>query len=48
MLDHYYSLRGWDRDGVPTRERLASLGPLSPESLGRPARGPARLSSLSP
>ena len=26
MLDHYYSLRGWDRDGVPTRERLTSLG----------------------
>jgi len=26
MLDHYYSLRGWDGDGVPTRERLASLG----------------------
>ncbi len=26
MLDRYYSLRGWDGDGVPTRERLASLG----------------------
>jgi aldehyde:ferredoxin oxidoreductase len=26
MLDRYYSLRGWDPDGVPTRERLASLG----------------------
>jgi aldehyde:ferredoxin oxidoreductase len=26
MLDRYYSLRGWDGDGVPTRERLSSLG----------------------
>lgn len=26
MLDEYYRLRGWDPDGVPTRERLASLG----------------------
>jgi aldehyde:ferredoxin oxidoreductase len=26
MLDRYYALRGWDADGVPTRERLASLG----------------------
>ena len=26
MLDRYYSLRGWDGDGVPTQERLASLG----------------------
>jgi aldehyde:ferredoxin oxidoreductase len=26
MLDAYYALRGWSRDGVPTAERLASLG----------------------
>ena len=26
MLDRYYALRGWDGDGVPTPERLASLG----------------------
>ena len=26
MLDAYYALRGWDADGVPTRERLAALG----------------------
>jgi aldehyde:ferredoxin oxidoreductase len=26
MLDAYYALRGWDPDGVPTRERLTDLG----------------------
>src|SRR5262245_113671 len=26
MLDAYYALRGWDADGVPTRERLSALG----------------------
>jgi aldehyde:ferredoxin oxidoreductase len=26
MLDEYYTLRGWDARGVPTRERLAALG----------------------
>jgi aldehyde:ferredoxin oxidoreductase len=26
MLDAYYALRGWDADGVPTRERLVDLG----------------------
>ncbi len=26
MLDRYYALRGWDGDGVPTKERLAALG----------------------
>jgi aldehyde:ferredoxin oxidoreductase len=26
MLDRYYDLRGWDADGVPTAERLHSLG----------------------
>ncbi|HEV2055922.1 MAG TPA: aldehyde ferredoxin oxidoreductase family protein [Methylomirabilota bacterium] len=26
MLGRYYALRGWDTDGVPTKERLASLG----------------------
>ena len=25
MLDAYYGLRGWDRDGVPTSSRLAAL-----------------------
>ncbi|MBI3326511.1 MAG: aldehyde ferredoxin oxidoreductase family protein [Nitrospinae bacterium] len=25
MLDEYYSLRGWTRDGVPTKGRLATL-----------------------
>jgi len=26
MLDRYYTLRGWDGDGVPTPERLGALG----------------------
>jgi len=26
MLDEYYRLRGWDANGVPTREKLAALG----------------------
>jgi aldehyde:ferredoxin oxidoreductase len=26
MLDAYYALRGWSREGVPTSDRLASLG----------------------
>jgi aldehyde:ferredoxin oxidoreductase len=26
MLDDYYRLRGWDRNGVPTREKLKELG----------------------
>jgi aldehyde:ferredoxin oxidoreductase len=26
MLDRYYDLRGWNTDGVPTAERLQSLG----------------------
>jgi aldehyde:ferredoxin oxidoreductase len=26
MLDAYYALRGWNADGVPTRERLVGLG----------------------
>ena len=25
MLDEYYALRQWSRDGVPTEERLAAL-----------------------
>jgi aldehyde:ferredoxin oxidoreductase len=25
MLDEYYTLRGWDADGVPTASRLATL-----------------------
>lgn len=27
-LDEYYALRGWNRDGVPTEEKLAALGLL--------------------
>jgi len=26
MLDDYYALRGWDADGVPTTDRLVTLG----------------------
>ena len=26
MLDEYYDLRGWDRNGVPAREKLTALG----------------------
>jgi aldehyde:ferredoxin oxidoreductase len=26
MLPEYYTLRGWDADGIPTPERLADLG----------------------
>jgi aldehyde:ferredoxin oxidoreductase len=26
MLDDYYALRGWTKDGIPTKERLAALG----------------------
>jgi aldehyde:ferredoxin oxidoreductase len=26
MLDEYYELRGWDKDGVPTPEKLKELG----------------------
>ena len=26
MLDEYYDLRGWTRDGIPTPERLHALG----------------------
>jgi aldehyde:ferredoxin oxidoreductase len=26
MLDEYYTLRGWTRDGIPSKERLAALG----------------------
>jgi len=28
MLDRYYELRGWDRNGVPTPEKLSELGLL--------------------
>jgi aldehyde:ferredoxin oxidoreductase len=42
MLDEYYAVRGWDRDGVPTAGRLAELGLEEYAALGRPAgaRGP--------
>lgn len=26
MLDEYYALRGWTAEGIPTREKLHSLG----------------------
>jgi aldehyde:ferredoxin oxidoreductase len=26
MLDEYYAARGWDEDGIPTRETLERLG----------------------
>jgi len=26
MLDHYYALRGWDQNGIPTAGKLAELG----------------------
>ncbi|RLI78452.1 hypothetical protein DRP04_10140 [Archaeoglobales archaeon] len=26
MLDEYYEVRGWDKDGVPTKEKLKELG----------------------
>ncbi len=26
MLDHYYALRGWDRNGIPTSAKLDELG----------------------
>lgn len=26
MLEEYYRLRGWDKDGVPTEEKLKELG----------------------
>jgi aldehyde:ferredoxin oxidoreductase len=26
MLNRYYSVRGWDKEGIPTREKLTELG----------------------
>jgi aldehyde:ferredoxin oxidoreductase len=26
MLDEYYDVRGWDNDGVPTKDTLKNLG----------------------
>jgi aldehyde:ferredoxin oxidoreductase len=26
MLDEYYELRGWNKDGVPTRDKFIALG----------------------
>ena len=26
MLTEYYKLRGWNADGIPTKEKLESLG----------------------
>ncbi|WXG40343.1 MAG: aldehyde ferredoxin oxidoreductase family protein [Candidatus Freyarchaeum deiterrae] len=28
LLDMYYELRGWDKNGIPTKEKLAALGLL--------------------
>jgi len=33
MLDEYYEIRGWDRNGIPTEEKLRELG-LSDLNLG--------------
>ncbi len=30
MLDEYYAFRGWDENGIPTRERLEALELRSP------------------
>ncbi|NPV70233.1 MAG: aldehyde ferredoxin oxidoreductase family protein [Firmicutes bacterium] len=46
MLDDYYRLRGWDREGLPTAETLRRLGledtipRLESELAGRPSRSP--------
>jgi aldehyde:ferredoxin oxidoreductase len=29
MLDEYYDLRGWDRNGIPTEDKLKEMGLLS-------------------
>jgi len=26
MKDEYYELRGWDKNGIPTKEKLTELG----------------------
>jgi aldehyde:ferredoxin oxidoreductase len=26
MLDEYYAVRGWDKEGIPAREKLFELG----------------------
>jgi len=26
MLDEYYTLRGWDKEGTPTQEKRKELG----------------------
>jgi len=26
MLDEYYTLRGWDKEGTPTKEKRKELG----------------------
>jgi len=26
MLDEYYTLRGWDKEGIPTPEKQKELG----------------------
>jgi aldehyde:ferredoxin oxidoreductase len=28
MLDDYYKVRGWDKNGIPTNEKLKALGLL--------------------
>jgi aldehyde:ferredoxin oxidoreductase len=36
LLSEYYQARGWDREGRPTREKLAELGVPGAGSLGTP------------
>ena len=26
LLDAYYEFRGWDKNGIPTKEKLSELG----------------------
>ena len=42
MLDEYYTVRGWDQDGVPTAARLAGLGLERYAALGRASGAAAR------
>lgn len=34
MLEDYYRVRGWDQDGIPTREKLEELGLLELDPSG--------------
>ena len=48
MLDRSYALRGWDQDGVPTKERLSTLAPHTSLSHVFTFLSPMRGGSLSP